>query len=83
MSIQIPPVARHNCEPLLPSRPGGYGSTGVADGTVTRCPACRRWWVSRPCYESYGPVDWWVPVRWWNRRLLRTIRQAEAIEAAQ
>ena len=58
---------RHDCRRYLPDRPGGYGSTGVPDGTVALCPSCGRAWVSLPCYESLGPVTWWRPVRWYSR----------------
>ena len=73
---EIAPLAQHRC--TLPSEQGGYGSTGKPDGTLIRCGECLRWWESRPCYESFGPVDWWRPVRWWNLTARRRIAREEA-----
>lgn len=72
----IEPGDRHDCRRLLPDSPGGYGGTGVRDGTVARCPerVCGRWWVSLPCYESYGPTSRWHRVRWWHVSARRRIR---------
>ena len=69
-TIPPPPDKRHYCDELAPSRSGpGYGATGVADGTLWCCPLCHRWWVSQPCYESYGPTTAWYKVRWYHFRL--------------
>lgn len=73
MSMIEPPPSKHHCTDLAPSRPGGYGSTGVPNGTLWCCPMCHRWWVSGPCYQSYGPTSAWYKVRWYHLRLRRRI----------
>jgi hypothetical protein len=76
---EIPPEeGKHDCRNALPWSGGGYGSTGRDEGTLACCPTCGRWWRCAPCYASLGPVTWWLPVRWWHRRLRRRIAEAEA-----
>lgn len=77
MSDFIPaPTLPHNCLAVLPWERGGYGSTGDETGALRRCPECGRWWVSRPCYESFGPTSHWLPVRWYHFGLRRRIDAA-------
>lgn len=80
-TVYVPLPPDHDCHEHLPSRPGGYGSTGVPRDTVAVCP-CGRWWVSLPCYEHYGPTSRWYRVRWWRFRAARQVRAlTEAHEA--
>lgn len=72
-NVILPTAGKHQCS--LPWRDGGYGSTGLPDGTLASCTQCGRWWFSTPCYESFGPTSWWAPVRWYHRRLRRRIEE--------
>lgn len=74
------PPRPHDCRRHLPHASAGYGSTGVAEGTVALCPVCHRAWVCLPCYQSYGPTTWWRPVRWFSRRDVR--RRAASLRPA-
>ena len=74
--ILPPPDAGHSCP--LPHRSGGYGSTGHPDGVVFICSECGAEWISRPCFESYGPTSVWKPVRWWHFSARRRIAEARS-----
>jgi hypothetical protein len=73
----IPPTPPDHVHDL-PHRDGGYGSTGMAEGTVVQCEGCGLWFLCVPCYESLGPTSVWTRVRWWHRDARRRITALEA-----
>lgn len=76
MTVIEPKQPAHICP--LPWKSGGYGSTGLPDGTVFICPGCTTPWWAAPCYESFGPTQKWHRVRWYHWRLRRRIAEADA-----
>jgi hypothetical protein len=53
---------------------------GVPDGTLRRGATCEHWWRLVPTYLYWTDREW-APVRWWQWRLRRYIRQAVTEEA--
>lgn len=67
MSRDIPPVTNGHACPL-------GDIEGVEPGTLRQCPSCGRWWrLVQTC--RFWTESEWLPVRWWQWRLRRRIRE--------